>query len=400
MAVVKRGKIYHLYIRPFFEKQITVKTPARSKTEARQMELMLMSACRSGDYALLDPMTREVCLRMFRNQGWETPLSLAGEVEAKEELTLGKAEELFLAYPEVRNSANRERYKQCLAHIVKKFGKDYAIKGIWIPEIKRYQIERLDDGAAPGTVNREKSTLSKMLQVLVELRYMDVNPARLVRSLSAKSGERQVYVSSKDFGKTLKRLPRWLRPIAQTAYYSGMRQGEILGLRRDQVNLGNRMILLAPEVVKESDWKRVPIHQELVPILEEVLKVRAITSDHVFLLDGGPVSRFFIKRPWNAAWKEFGLDPYPRFHDLRHTWKTNARRSGMDPEIRESILGHWFREKSVSERYGRISDTELIQAIDLMTVDHGETEILVSAAKKQDPGGGCHLDREKMLATR
>ena len=39
----------------------------------------------------------------------------------------------------------------------------------------------------------------------------------------------------------------------------------------------------------------------------------------------------------------------------------------MDPEIRESIMGHWFREKSVSERYGRINDAELVNAIDLMT---------------------------------
>ena len=242
MAVVKRGKMYHLYIRPFFEKQITVKTPARSKTEAKQMELMIMSACRSGDYTALDPMTREVCLRMFRNQGWEIPLSLGGDVETKEELTLWKAAEIFLTYPEIRNNANRERYQQCLAHLVEKLGKDYPIKTMWIPDIKRYQIERVNEGAAPGTVNREKSTLSKMLQVLVELRYMDVNPARLVKSLSGKSGERQVYLSSRDFGEITTRLPGWLAPIAETAYYTGMRQGEILGLRRDQLDFGTRMI--------------------------------------------------------------------------------------------------------------------------------------------------------------
>jgi hypothetical protein len=54
----------------------------------------------------------------------------------------------------------------------------------------------------------------------------------------------------------------------------------------------------------------------------------------------------------------------------------------MDPEIRESILGHWFKEKSVSERYGRISNEELVQAIDLMTFDHGQTEILMAGQKR------------------
>ena len=55
----------------------------------------------------------------------------------------------------------------------------------------------------------------------------------------------------------------------------------------------------------------------------------------------------------------------------------------MDPEIRESILGHWYKEKSVTERYGRISDQELLQAIDLMTFEHGETEIVVAKGQKR-----------------
>jgi len=79
-------------------------------------------------------------------------------------------------------------------------------------------------------------------------------------------------------------------PIAQTAYFAGMRQGEILGLRRGQLDLGNRMIVLAPEDVKESDWKRVPIDRELVPILDNALKIRAICRAKVYIM----VSRYWL----------------------------------------------------------------------------------------------------------
>ncbi len=58
-----------------------------------------------------------------------------------------------------------------------------------------------------------------------------------------------------------------------------------------------------------------------------------------------------------------------------HTWKTNARRSGIDSEIREAILGHGNRSLDVRERYGVIDDRELVLAIDKFTYDHGETEI-------------------------
>jgi hypothetical protein len=68
----------------------------------------------------------------------------------------------------------------------------------------------------------------------------------------------------------------------------------------------------------------------------------------------------------------------PRFHDLRHSWKTNARRSGIDFEIREAILGHPNRKLDFSERYGFIDDYELIAAIDKFTYYNGSTQILVA----------------------
>lgn len=381
--VTKRGKAFFLRIRPFGQKEIGVKTPARSKTEAKQMEMAILIACRSGDYRSLDPSTREICVRLFRNQGWELPTGLMAHEPVREELTLWKGVELFFKYPEINTNPNRERYEQSLFHAVEHWGKTFPLKSIWIPQIKEYQIMRLNDGAAPSTVNKEKSALSRMFQVLVEMRYLEVNPARLVKNLSEKSGERQVYLSAAHFQILLSLLPLWLKPVARTAYLTGMRQGEILGLTRKHLKMPNRMILLGPEDVKESHWKRVPIHDLLIPVLTESLKVQSIGSDKVFLIEGRPLCRHSIKKPWNDAFRKIGIDPAPTFHDLRHTWKTNARRSGMDPEIRESIMGHWYRGRNVTERYGRISDDELLNAIDAMTFDHGETEILISDGKKE-----------------
>ncbi len=39
------------------------------------------------------------------------------------------------------------------------------------------------------------------------------------------------------------------------------------------------------------------------------------------------------------------------------------------------IMGHSTKQKSVSDRYGAISDEEFLRAVDSMTFDHGETEI-------------------------
>ena len=381
MAVKKRGKKWHFKIR-IFGKEVGVATLAKFKSEAERIEMGILTACRSGDNSALDPISREVCIRMFQNQQWQIPTDLGKEELVAGDLTLWKAIELCLKYPRVRNSSNRERHEQSFLHIVEQFGKDCPMKTIWIPQIKEYQIQRLNEGAAASTVNKEKAALSKVFQVLMELRHVDVNPARLVGNMSEKSGERQVYVSYGDFHKILEYLPVWFRSIAQTAYYTGMRRGEVVGLTRKRINLKKRMIYLGPEDVKEGQWKRVPIHNDLVPILEEVMKVQAIGFDHIFLHNGEPVThRDQLRWCWDRKSAKAGLDPHPRFHDLRHSWKTNARRSGMHPEIQESILGHSTRTKSVSERYGRISDKELIEAIDQTSFDRGEAEIWLAKTK-------------------
>jgi integrase len=139
------------------------------------------------------------------------------------------------------------------------------------------------------------------------------------------------------------------------------------------------MIYLGPDDVKERQWKRIPIHRDLVPILEQVLRVLPLGHEYVFHNKGKTVThKDQLRWCWDRKVSKSGLEPAPRFHDLRHTWRTNARRSRVDPQIAETIMGHVFRLRSVNERYGRISDEDLLSAIDMMTFDHGETEILVA----------------------
>lgn len=396
--VKKRGNSFYIYFKPFKDKKIGVKVDAMTKRETEQIEGAVLRACRTGNYAGLDPVSRETCVRMYQNQGWELPPEIGGyiSVTPARELSLWRACELFYSYPEIAESPSKWRHKCAVLNLAEKLGEDRPLKSIWVPDLKQYRVERLNEGAAESTVNRELATLSKLFQVMIELQLIDSNPVRLVPRLSTKSGERQVYLSLQDVQRIVDQCPVWFRPIVWTAFYGGLRRGEVLGLSRKQVNLSKRIITLSPEDTKEAHWKRVPIHKELVPILNESLRVSSLETDKVFLWQGRrgvrPLELETFKNPWRRACEalekaELLKKPFPRFHDLRHTWRTNARRSGMDSQIAESILGHWFKGKSVSDRYGRISDQELVQAIDNMTFDHGKTEILVARSQSKDAKG-------------
>ncbi|MEW6140227.1 MAG: hypothetical protein AB1733_18540 [Thermodesulfobacteriota bacterium] len=263
--ILRRGKAWYLKIKPFGH-PIWVRTLAGTKQEAREIERAVLIALRVDDYRSLWPEAREVCLRIYENQGWTAPEDLVKKrEEPKRELTLWDAAKIFFDYPTVRNAKAKERYTYALGHIIEAWGKNRPLNSIKVADVRAYQAKRLQTGASPSTVNWEKGTLSKLFQVMLELEHVESNPVRQVKNLSQKSEERQVYLSFSDVEKIAGKCPEWFRPILWTAYYSGMRRGEIVDLTRNRVNLSKRMIYLGPEDTKEGHWKRVPIHRELVP---------------------------------------------------------------------------------------------------------------------------------------
>jgi integrase len=99
-------------------------------------------------------------------------------------------------------------------------------------------------------------------------------------------------------------------------------------------------------------------------------------------LTGVEIQSDTFQNPWERACKELRLgSPWPRIHDLRHTWRTNARRSWIDGQISEMIMGHATKGLSVGDPYGFISDEAVVGAIDKFTNDNGSTVILTAACK-------------------
>ena len=382
MAVMKRNGHFYIYFRPFKDKKIGLRLDVVAKNEAKYIEATILKACRSGSYSGLDTTSKEAVVRMFQNQGWELPEELAATRKPEEELTLRRACELFLKYPGISHSKTRWRYEIALCNLVEALGADRSLKTIWVPDLRAYQIERQAAGAASDTVNREIGCLSKLFGVMQELRYLDTNPARLVKGLSNRGAERQGYLSQEDVDTIANLCPEWFRLMIWTAFFTGMRRGEIANLTRKQVNLSRRMIYLSVADTKEGAQKRIPLRTEAEDVLRQTLDRNCISTDKVFSMQDHtgtrPPTIEAVKNCWPRACEKLGLEkPWPRFHDLRHSWRANARRSGMDWTIAEKILGHSSRKASVAERYGYISDEELLAAVDAMTFDHGESMLSV-----------------------
>lgn len=387
MGIMKIGEKYYVSFK-WKGNRIRTVTPATNATDAKRIEKAVKTAFKIGSYGHFDPEAQEVVVRTYDNNGWALPPELARPA-LEEELTLiGAVKEYLKADPKHRT----ERNLYAIDRLIEHFGEDCPVADIKVARIRKYQKER-QKKVENATVNRELAVLSGIMRVQVEQEAIDFNPCLLVKRLPA--NQRDSYLSWEDFSKLLEHS-WWLHDILVALYYSGMRFNEVVSLRWEMYKPERRMLILPPDLTKEGKNpkklklrpKRIPLRQEVVEILESLRKgdgqnvVKAIGliftysgrfKNHCGTYQGKPVDRSMIRKAWDRAKRLAGL-PSLQVRDFRDTWKTNAQRSGMDPTVRNLIVGH-STERSVEDRYIRVSDEELLRAIDEMSFDNGCTEL-------------------------
>src|SRR5208283_2542890 len=137
-------------------------------------------------------------------------------------------------------------------------------------------------------------------------------------------------------------------PIILTSYYSGMRLGAILELKRSMVFLSKRMIFLSATDPKENRPKKIPIHRDLLPVLEQALQVRPMEPDNVFLLvdrrGTRPIPKDCVELAMGRISSALNPDPPWRFYNFRHTFKSNCSCSGIPYRMSERDNGAQRKE--------------------------------------------------------
>ena len=387
MSVRMKGSKFYIAFRWKHHRMDTA-TSATSKAEAQKVEKAVKNAFRINRFDHLDPVSLEVVMKIFQNKCWELPNDL-DFLEPKKEITLLSAIEDYFKADE-GNQTKRNLF--AIDRLVEHFGEHVPLKDIKTAQTKQYRTER-QKSVQNGTVNREFSVLSGIFRVQVDLQKIDYNPCLGIKRLP--ENQRDTYLSWQDFNFLLKHS-WWLRDVLIISYYTGMRFNEVAGLRWEMYKPERRMIVLPPKVTKEGKGdkklklraKRIPCRPEVVELLEYLRKeggqklIRAIGpvftycgryKDHCGTYPGKPLNSGMVKKAWKLAVEKAGLEGL-QMKDLRHTWKTNAHRSNMDPTTRNVICGHSSR-RAVEDLYINLSDRDLLNAVDVMTFDHGWTQL-------------------------
>ena len=237
-------------------------------------------------------------------------------------------------------------------------------------DLENYQAKRKAQGQADSYVDQQIAMAKAMVNKAFDNDLVggDVVKVfkRVKKLLKGDSNARDRVLSPDEFQKLMNALPAHTGAIVATGYYGGMRKGEVLNLTWDHVDLKGRIIRLKASETKDREAREIPICDALYEILRNIPK--AIHDNHVFLFKGKPIGD--IRTALRRACTDAGI-PYGRnqengfvFHDTRHCFNTNMRKSGVPESVIMKITGHSTREMFL--RYDTVDEADKRKAVDQM----------------------------------
>jgi len=243
------------------------------------------------------------------------------------------------------------------------FGKTRAAR-LSTAMLEEYRQKRVAQGAKDSTVNREMAVLRSAFYKGKRRTPPKVNQLPYFPVVS-ENNIRRGFLSDAQYVCLRNELPEELKPIFVTAYVTGMRKSELLGIQWDQVDFEAGFIVLQTGETKNGDGRGAPITEgDMRDLLQRAKNERDRNwpgCPWVFSRRGEKIRDF--KASWKVACERAGL-PDLHLHDLRRTAVRNMRRAGIPQVVRMKISGH--RTDSMERRYNIVDAEDLRVAKELL----------------------------------
>ena len=245
----------------------------------------------------------------------------------------------YLSY--VRDTLKKRSWKRdelCLRHLME-FYKGRILSDIKPQDIDDYKTSRLSE-VSPATINRELEVLRHLFNLADRWnKYFGKNPVSRAGLLPLNNKKERILTLDEE-KRLLAACDTYLGNIVTTALYTGMRKGEIITLKWDNVDLESGLITIDQTNSKSKKTRRIPINSTVRRLLLEQ-RLKSAGNEHVFLSSKGTpyLRQDSLNRAFMLALKKAQIQGL-RFHDLRHTAATRMIELGASIVAVKEILGH------------------------------------------------------------
>lgn len=256
------------------------------------------------------------------------------------------------------SASHTKRLDGIFKEILPQFGKLTIEK--FVPELlSTYQKVEKQKGAANATVNRKTDTIMAILNFAVKQRRIPFNPANGFSKLS-KSHAEMIFWDQKETVGFLNFVnglypkghrQRWVYAVYLLALNTGVRAGEIWGLRPMDISEDGETIMVRRQFnrvtndfgpTKSKKGRLVPSPEILTLELKRLIQEYDISNTQTIFRNeqGKPICHDnFADRQFQKDLERWGGRKI-RFHDLRHTATTLLIANGVDVKTVKEICGH------------------------------------------------------------
>lgn len=235
-------------------------------------------------------------------------------------------------------------------HIVPELG-EIKLESLRPDQVQAFYTKKLESGLSPRTVQYIHSVLRKTLDQALRWGMVTRNVCDLVDAPRPVRKAPEIWNAEqiKLFLEAVKNHKYY--PIYVMAIYTGMRQSEILGLRKIDIDLDNGIVHVQQQVqwvrgqgfvimdVKTEKSKRpIVLPATALEVMSEHLK--SAPGELAFTAStGNPVYSNSLYRHFKNTIKKLEL-PDVNFHSLRHFHASALLVAGVHPKVVQERLGH------------------------------------------------------------
>jgi len=288
------------------------------------------------------------------------------EILSDNKLTFSQLTEWYLNLQSIKGLKSYKRNENCIKNFNKTFS-DTRLSDICLTDLEDYQIKRLSEGMAKGSIDLETNIAYSMVNKAFDSDKISgdaLKPFRRIKkTLKPGANARKRTITIQEYLKLLSTAQDYARPIIILAFNTGMRAGEIINLKWEQVDRKAGFIRLTDQDTKEGKEKNIPLNHHAQNVLDGIIP--HVNHNFVFTFAHKPIVK--MCRIFDTCCRYAGL-PYGRkqengitFHDIRRTVKTNMLEAGVDKVYRDTILGH--KLEGMDAYYMQPSEENLIDAL-------------------------------------
>ena len=249
--------------------------------------------------------------------------------------------------------------------------KDKPIREITRADLDDYHAHRARQGVGASTIRKNLTALGTLFKMATRWQVIDTNPAADLQK-PAEPSHKVVFLTRDEFGRFLKAIPPWIRPIARMAVAQGLRKGEVTGLRWEDVDRQTGLLYINPSSSKTNRPDPVPLTDEARTLLVEADQRRRELGrqlgrvlTYVFVDEEGRdyhgnTRRQRITRLATAAMKSIGR-PDCTFHALRHTTASWLVQNGIDLARVQKFMRH--KNIQTTLRYAHLQPEHLADTV-------------------------------------